>query len=178
MINQGQFSQANAGIALTNTVTATDISPGANITGQAFAFAAGALQPGLQLRVRAKGLVSTTGTPTLTVGIYFGGVSGTALASTGALTTLSGLGAAVWALDADVRVDGVGSSGTLRTLGTLIGITSAVATLPAAGVTPAVTVNTSGAAILTLGATWGTASTGNTIQVITFAVERLDEGAS
>src|SRR5579884_2340764 len=87
LLNAYEYSPLNLGTALTNSTTLTDISPGAANAGQAFVVKASNLKVGMQFRVRAAGIVSTTGTPNLTTGLYWGGTAGTALGTTGALAT-------------------------------------------------------------------------------------------
>lgn len=177
LLNAGQPNQTQLGTALSNTTSATDITPGANAGGQAFSFPAGYLQPGLQFRVRASGIISTAATaPTLNLGVYLGGVAGTALATSGAVTTLASLANAIWRLEADLRVDAAGTSGQIRTLATLTGISASPILLPGGGSSSgnSVTVNTSLAQILTVGASWGTASASNSLQVVLFAIEQLN----
>src|SRR5947209_6004340 len=177
LLNTNQFSQVNVGTALANSVAATDVSPGANTAGQAFTFPASYLRVGQQYRVTATGIISNTGTPNLTLGIYYGGAAGTALATTGALATLTGLSNALWKLSAELRVDAEGTSGAIRTLGTCVGPFSGTVFLPATSSSGnSVTVDTSAAKILTVGATFGTASASNSLQVITYTIERLNEG--
>lgn len=178
LLNSGQYNQLNLGTALASSTSATDITAGGNSPGRAFTFPAGYLQTGMQLRVRAKGIVSNTGTPNLTLGLYYGGVAGTALATTGAVATASSLSNSIWSLEADLRVDGVGASGAIRTLGSVSGPFASAVMLPAAGSSSgnSVTVDTSTAQILTVGATWGTSSASNSIQLVMFTVERSNEG--
>jgi hypothetical protein len=179
LLNQAQYSQLNLGSALANSVAATDITAGANTAGEAFTLPASYLQVGMQFRVKARGIISNTGTPTLLLGLYYGGVAGTALATTGAVATVASLSNNIWSLDADLRIDGVGTGGAIRTLGVVSGPYAAATSLPASSSSGnSVSVNTSTANILTVGATWGTASASNTLQVVMFTVERLNEGGA
>lgn len=178
LLNSGQYSQLNLGTAYASSVTLTDISPGGTVAGEAFTFPAGYLQVGQQFRVRAKGIISNTGTPNLTLGVYYGGTAGTALASTGAVATVTSLSNSVWSMEADLRVDATGTSGSIRTLASASGIYASPTFFPASSSGNNVTVDTSVAKILTIGATWGTNSASNSIQVVMFLVERLNEGSS
>lgn len=180
LLNQGQLSQLSLGSTLSNSVTATDITPGGNVAGQAFTFPANYLQAGQQFRLRCRGILSNTGTPTLVLGVYLGGVAGVALAATGALATASGLSSAPFLLDCDLRVESTGSAGAIRALGAVTGPYGAAPTLipSSAPGGNSVAVNTGVAQVLTVGATWGTASASNSIQAVMFTVERLNEGGS
>lgn len=177
LINNAQTSQTQTGPPLANSVTLTDVTPGANVAGQAFTIPASYLHVGQQYRVAASGIVSTTGTPTLSLGVYFGGVAGVAVATTGAVATISGLSSAAWVLDAMLRVEQEGPNGQVRAIGHISGIYPS-ATMLSAAAGAAVTVNTSAPQILTIGAQWGTASASNSLQVLMFTVERLNEGGS
>lgn len=179
LLNANGYSQLNLGTALANSTSLTDISPGANTAGQAFQFNADTLQVGQSFIIRANGIVSTTGTPNLTLGLYYGGVAGVALATTGAIATASGLSNQTWKLEADLRVDGVGTSGAIRTIGSVSGAYSSPALMPASSSSAnSVTVDTSSTKLLTLGAIWGTASASNSIQVAQFYVLYLTQGIS
>lgn len=177
LANAGQTNQTSTGSALASSSSLTDISPGGNTLGQAFQINADVLQPGTMLRYRANGIYSTTGTPTLLLGLYWGGIAGTALAVTAATTTASGVSNGTWILDATTRVISTGTSGTAVTIGSVLGIaaTSANPTLmPATSSNGGqATIDTSTNKIVTVGAQWGTPSSSNTITCYQFAIEIL-----
>src|SRR5947207_14588531 len=77
------------GTALASTTTLTDIS-----TAPTKKIPANFLLQGMVVRMRASGLFSTTATPTILLGFYYGAVVGVALAASAATTT--GTGAAAW----------------------------------------------------------------------------------
>lgn len=157
------------GAALANSTTLTDISPTPIVT-----LGANSLLPGSKLRVTAYGRFSTTGTPTLLLGAYYGAVAGTALATTGALTTASGVTNLTWKFQVIISVRTIGSSGTAIAIGEAAGITAATATaLVPASAPAAATIDTTSAKSLTLGAQWGTASASNTITCHSFDVESI-----
>lgn len=175
LLNSGGYSQLNLGTALASSVSATDITAGAATAGQAMTFPASYLQVGLEFRVTARGIITNTGTPNLTLGLYWGGVAGVALGTTGVVATVTGLSNSIWKLSADMRVDATGTSGTIRTLGEVVGVTASPISIPASSSSGnSVTVDTSTAKILTVGATWGTSSASNSIQVVQFRVEQLN----
>jgi hypothetical protein len=173
LINDGQYSQLNAGVALTNSTSLTDVSPGGNTSGQALLIPGSSLYPGLQLSVRARGIASTSGTPQLTLGLYFGGIAGVALAAS-TFTTSAGLANNTWSLSADLRVEAVGGSGSFRTLGSVSGLSSSLVMLPQTSSTggQSPNINTGNNNLLTLGAQWGTAAAGNTLTVYQWIVEQ------
>lgn len=181
MMNPGQVSNT-PGSALTNTVTLTDISGGANVAGEAYTIPANFMQTGQVWRFTASGIFTTTSTPTLLLGLYAGGVAGTALAATIAVTTPSGVTNQSWLLEATMRVTAPGTSGTVVTQGCVTGIESVSLTGASASTTmmPETTStggqstqNTSVANILTVGAQWGTAASGNSITCEQFIIELL-----
>jgi len=140
------------------------------------------LQLGQAYLVKANGIVSNTSTPTLLFGLYWGAVAGTALATTGAVTTPSGAWSnTTWDAEWLLRVDAVGTSGSIRTIGKLTVLT-ATPVLYGMPITSSsgnnVTVDTSTAKLLTVGAQWGTSSGSDNIQLMQFAVVRLNEGSS
>ena len=76
------------------------------------------LQDGRCLRIRAIGQWTTTAsTPTLIFSLRWGGVSGTLLCKTAAITTVASTTAALWDLDIIVQTRSNGSSGTLMANG-------------------------------------------------------------
>lgn len=183
MANQGYSSLYNnlpspaySGTALTNSTTLTDINPVPNIT-----IAAGSLEAGQAIRITARCKFSNvTAAPSLLVGIYYGGVAGTKLcAITSTATTLT---AANWPIqiDALLNVNSVGTSGSITASGMVFLGTSLTAGtwIPMdASAIAAVSVDTTTAKALTLGAQWagGSApSASDTIQCIQWAVEGLN----
>lgn len=150
-----------AGSALANTTTATDISPSPQLT-----LPAGYMYIGQRLRVVGYGIFSTTGTPNLTLGVYYGGVAATLLAGTGTVATGNNAASWPWRIQAEIYVRSLGSSGTVWVNGIVFLGTSLTAMTPLwipNSQTQPVTVNTTTANTLTVGATWGSASSSNTI---------------
>jgi hypothetical protein len=160
-----------AGTPLASSTTLTDISPAPQLV-----LPANYLYPGQRLRMTAYGIYSTTGIPTLTLGAYYGGVAGVALAVTAANTAGSGAASWPWQLYLDIYVRATGSSGTLWCNGyAKVGTTAAAMAeyaLPSTQTQP-VTVNTTTANALTAGAQWGTSSASNTITCEDLYVEAL-----
>jgi len=157
----GPFNIAD-GTALANSTTLTDISPAPQIT-----LPAGQLEVGTELEIDAMGTFSTTGTPTLLLGIYYGGVAGVALAASSAITT--GSAAANWPFVISYRgvIRSVGSAGSINGQGTLqlgTALTAfSVRPIPETFAARTVTIDTTAAKTLTIGAQWGTASASNTV---------------
>lgn len=168
---------SGAGSALTNTTTLTDISPAPQAV-----IPANYLYVGQRLRITAYGIYSNTATPTLLLGVYFGGVAGTLLAATAANATPSGVTNVPWQVVCDVYVRSVGSAGSVWANGTatvfqtLAGGASGnplIYALPTTQTQPISSLNTTQSNALTIGAQWGTASSSNTITCEDAYVETL-----
>ncbi len=174
--------------AVANTTTETVLFPNVTIP-------ANYLQDGRRLRLRGYFAYGTTATPTLTFQLRWGGVAGTVLAKSGALTTTSAVGGgasmtALGSFEILLQVRANGSSGTLMcngevttftstapTAGTVTnyGLTQPLASGSTGGTTPvAVTVDLTADTALSLTATWGTANSANSIQGIDYSIESLN----
>ena len=169
------------GTAIANSTTETIIFPNVTIP-------ANYMQDGRILRLRAYGRYSSTTTPTLTFRIRWGGVSGTVLAASGALTVGSTVTAGMWSLEAVLQTRSNGSTGTIFTVGTVEVGDDAASTvgsatnihgadfMGSAGVaTPAaVTVDLTADTALSITATWSAASASNTLTGHIYIVEGLN----
>ena len=153
------------GTALATSVTLTDISPAPQIVPSAVVL----IEPGMEFEVNAYGEFSNTGTPTLLLGIYWGGVAGVALAASTAVTTTTGAAAWPWQLYYRGRIRTVGTAGTIKGEGWLNLGTSltamAIRNIPETAAARTATIDTTagGAKTLTVGAQWGTSSASNTV---------------
>jgi hypothetical protein len=151
------------GTALASSTTLTDISSG---TPQC-TVPANQLEVGTEIDLLAYGQFSTTGTPTLLLGFYYGGVAGSAIAASSAVTT--GSAAAAWPFI--LRYSGVvrstGSSGTIVGQGELLLGTALTAfssrPIPETAAARTLTIDTTAAKAVTVGAQWGTSSASNTV---------------
>lgn len=169
------------GTAVANTTTETIIFP--NIT-----IPANYLQDGRVLRLTVYGRHSTTGTPTLTFRTRWGGVSGTVIAASGAITAGSGVAAAMWRMEVIIQVRGNGASGSVYAMGevelgedaanTVGSATNATALglMGSAGVaTPAAaTVDLTADTALSISAQWSAASASNTLTGHIYLLEALN----
>lgn len=160
------------GTALASSTTLTDISLAPQIT-----LPANLLQVGSKLRMRAQAKFSNTSTPTLLMGFYYGAVAGTALAASSAVTTTTG--ATNWPIDLfyEGTVRSIGATGTIYgygyfDLGTALTAFTHRPIPETAAAT--VTIDTTAAKTLTVGAQWGTNSASNTITCVNFTVELLN----
>ena len=114
------------GTAIAASTTETILFP--NIT-----IPANYLQDGRALRLTVMGSYGTTATPTLQFALRWGGVGGTVLAKSTAVTTTSAVGGgasmtAMFTMDIVIQVRGNGSSGSLMCNGEAILHTSSAAT--------------------------------------------------
>lgn len=169
------------GTAVANTTTEAIIFP--NIT-----VPANFLQDGRILRLTAYGRHSTTATPTLTFALRWGGVTGTVVAQSGALTCGSGVTAAPWKVELTLQVRSNGSTGTVFVMGEAIcwddavGSTGSATNAPgiaamtsAGAATPAaVTVDLTADSALSLTADWSAASASNTLTGHIYVIEALN----
>lgn len=164
-------AQVAAGSAYASSVTLTDVSPLPNT-----AIGANSLVPGSVIRLTAFGTFSTTGTPTLLLGFYYGGVAGTALAATTAVTMGSGVTNVPWRMEWQGIVRSVGASGTIMGQGIVAHGTSVAAwtnvPLPQTALAT-VSIDTTTAKAVTVGAQWGTSSASNTLTCHAFLVESV-----
>lgn len=150
------------GTALANSTTLTDVSPLPSIT-----LPGNTLEVGSEFELYAEGQFSNTGTPTLLLGFYYGGVAGVALAASTAITTTTGATAWPWQLQYRGTVRAGGATGSIQGQGRLYLGTSLVAAtvrfIPETLALRTVTIDTSTAKAVTVGAQWGTASASNTL---------------
>ena len=162
-----------AGAAYASSAVIADVNPTPN-----FVLPANFLQVGSVLRITASGVFSNTGTPTLILGAYYGGVAGTALGATTAITTITAASNWPWKFYWEGVVRTVGPSGTIIGVGHVLmpaSITQFQAPwcVPATGAQTAVTIDTTSAKAITLGATWSASSASNTLTVNNFLVESV-----
>ena len=150
------------GTALASSTTLTDVTPTPSIT-----LPANTLEPGSEIELEAMLTFSNTSTPTLLVGFYYGGVAGAALAATSAITTTTG--ATNWPIRLKYRgvVRSVGTSGSIYGQGELYLGTALTAftvrPIPETSAARTVTIDTTAAKAITVGAQWGTSSASNTV---------------
>jgi len=161
------------GTAVANTTTETIIFPDITIP-------ANYMADGRTLRLIASGKLSTTGTPTMVFAIRWGGVAGTLLATTEAITNGSGVASYNWLVNALIQTRTNGSSGTLLVMG-WAGIHTATTTVASnifgvsgCDLPAAVTVDLTTYKALSLTATWNAASSSNTLTGMIYTLESLN----
>jgi hypothetical protein len=133
------------------------------------------------LYVKAFGVLSTTGTPNLTVGVSANTTQGTynssgILATTGAVAQASSVTNVPWELDAIITCVTTGGSGTFLADGKFSVAGSTWERLSSSSANPNTTANlsTQAAYYIELFATWGTSSASNSLQVYTYAILGLN----
>ena len=161
------------GTAVDDTTTEEIVFPNVTIP-------ANYMQDGRTLRIRAFGKLSTTGTPTITFAIRWGGVGGTLLATTEAITTASGSANVAWALEANIQTRSNGATGTLLVIGSVtVNLTASTQTTGVFSVSgfdapAAVTVDLTADTALSLTADWSAASASNTLTGMLYTGESLN----
>lgn len=161
------------GTAIANTAAETRVF--ADIT-----IPANYMADGRVLRIKAFGKLSTTVTPTIQFFLRWGGLTGTLLAMSEAITNGSGVTNAAFELELMIQTRANGSSGSLLVQGSVKVNTSATACVVGViGVSgfdaPApVTVDLTADTALTLSAQWSAASASNTLTGLMYHVESLN----
>ncbi len=161
------------GTAVANTTTEAIIFPNVTIP-------ANYMADGRILRLRAFGKLSTTGTPTITFAIRWGGVGGTILANTEAITCASGAANTAWSIEALIQTRSNGSSGSVFVMGdAMVNLTASTNTSGTFGVSgfdapAAVTVDLTADTALSITADWSAASASNTLTGHLYVGESLN----
>lgn len=161
------------GTPVANTTTETIIYPDVTIP-------ANYMQDGRTLRVWLYGKLSTTGTPTITFAVRWGGVAGTLLATTEPFTCASGAANTNWSMNFIVQTRVNGSSGSLIVMGSaIVNLTASTNIQGVFGVSgfdaPApVTVNLTADTAMSVTADWSAASASNTLTGVTYAIDSMN----
>lgn len=156
------YSLAAAGTAVTASSTETAAA--------AATIPANSLQPGSLIKVRFQGIATATNsTDTLTVKLYIGGLSGTALISMAATDVANN---DVFHGEYEIAVRTVGASGTIVGCGTYKSIPAAEGTMTIKDdILASTTLDTTANQDITVSLTWSTTNAGNSARVDFFRVE-------
>lgn len=162
------------GAAYANLATLTDVSPAPSIV-----IPANLLEQGSRLEFYAFGRYSNTGTPTLTIGVYYGTgaiSAGMAICATSALTTVTTVTNRTWRLEghATVRAVGASTSGSILGIAEISNVTTNGTDLAPATAPTALACDTTVANKLMVGATWGAANAANTLTCHYFGVRLVN----
>jgi len=157
---------AGAGAAFNTFTTKKDVSPQ-----PVPVIPAGKLRLGSKIMIRANGEYSTTATPTLVWGLWFGtraAVIAGDLALSSAITTPSGSAALPWTMEWDGIVTAIGTAGTIQGQGNLMqGLTATtLSTFPipiSAGARAVASFDTTIERAIGVSATWNASSASNSI---------------
>jgi len=154
------FTQVAASSALTASSTETSLG--------SFSIPANRLRAGTRIKVRAMvKATATNSTDTLTVKLYFNGITGTAVASTGALDATNNDLALI---DMELVIRTVGASGTVVAAGMATIGPAASATLKPV-ILDSSTIDTTIAQVIAVSGQWSTTSGGNSCRLDVMSVE-------
>ncbi|MEO5664881.1 MAG: hypothetical protein ABIR39_16550 [Nocardioides sp.] len=134
------------------------------------------LEIGSEIEIYAEGQFSNTATPTLLLGLYYGGVAGVALAASAAVTTVTAAVAWPWQMQWRGTVRAVGTAGSIQGQGRLL-MPASISQFQAPYAAPitlalrTVAVDTTVAKSITVGAQWGTSSASNTLTCTNISVQ-------
>lgn len=159
------------GAAYATSVALTDVTPAPSIVIPANFF-----EVGMRLEYTAFGRFSNTGTPTLTLGIYFGTgaiAAGMAICATSALTTVTTVTNRTWRLEgaAQIRTIGAGTAATILGVAEVSNVTTTGVDMAPATAPAVLSTDTTIANKVMIGATWGTSSASNTLTCHFFDVK-------
>jgi hypothetical protein len=155
--------QVAAGTAHTSTVTEALIG--------SYSIPANTLVAGSVIEVQYQGIATaTTNTDTLTVKLYIGGLSGTAVLS-GTATDIANN--AIFAGKATLVIRTIGTSGTFVAYGhhTDVPAVANTATMAVAEIVASTAINTETAQVVGVGADWSTADVNNSCRLDIFIVK-------
>ncbi len=176
-------SSSAVGSAYANSTVATAVSPASGAAFLPANFFLPSYSTAKRVWVHAYGVLSTTGTPNLTVGLTLNTTQGTynsggIIATSAATGQASGASNALWELDVMISCVAAGSSGSALAAGAFSfpTTTTGAARVSSSAANPntAFTFNTQSAYYLEMFATWGTASASNTLQVYDYCVLGLN----
>lgn len=161
------------GTAIANSTTETIIFPNVTIP-------ANYMQDGRVLRYTTFGKLSTTATPTIIFATRWGGVSGSILANTEAITNGSAVTNVNWAYDGLIQTRANGATGSLFLMGTADVHTSATAVsrnvygVSGYDAPAAVTADLTADTALSITGKWSAASASNTLTGHIYVLESVN----
>lgn len=136
-----------------------------------YSIPANTLKAGTVIKVRYQGIATATNsTDTLTIKLYIGGLSGTAIL-TGTATDVADNN--IFAGEALIQIRTAGASGTLVAVGTHTDVPAAsgTATHGICEITASTTIDTTAAQVIGVGADWSVAHAGNSARLDIMVVE-------
>ncbi len=179
LANANQYSQIASAAPVSSYSTVTDVSPGGSTVGQAFQTAPAQLYPGQMWRFTANGIWSSSGSPGVSLGVYYGGAAGSPICygSVGPASVQVGAASVPWYLNAMGRVTAVGSgtSGIWQVIGTLTGLRADNQTTVMPQYSTVGLYDTSVAKLITLASTCSSATASNIMSVYSWSIEYMTE---
>lgn len=166
------YSEIASATAIANTVAATAFNKTYTVPANSIDRA------GTVLRIRASGIYSTTGTPTLTL---FLRIATVIIAHSGGVTTPADATNKTWSYSADIVARSVGVSGSMQRGFAFSVLDNTAGTALVSGNqqgSGTFTLDTTAAETVDVVAQWGTASTSNTVTLETLEVEVLYPSAT
>lgn len=172
----GPFAQAG-GTAFNTFTTKQDVSPR-----PVPRIMPGMLRAGSIIKIEAEGEYSTTGTPTLTFGLFLGTHTGdtaapaitTDIALSSVITTPSAAAAFMWRMEWRGKITKIGSAGSMIGCGNLEqGLTLTTEStfpIPITAALRTLAINTTIENAIGVSATWGTSSASNSITTYNLSV--------
>lgn len=150
-----EYSAVAASTAVTNTTVET-------LFDKSVTLPADALRPGDVIKVRAQVIATATNsTDTLTLKLYIGGLTGTAVVSTGAVDVANG---DIGYIDAEIVVRDVGATGHIVAAGVqALGVPGTVTAKPF--LLGSTVIDTTAAKVIGVSATWSVANAGNSCRL-------------
>lgn len=129
------------------------------------------LSLGKTYRLKLKGFLSDTGTPTLNIKFKLGGST---VCSTGAITLITSLANHLLEIDVEFTCRTIGATGTIIAQGKMMYDDPAHAGTMAGMVsTGTTTIDTTGSIVIDVTATWGSASSSNTLTITNVLIEEV-----
>jgi hypothetical protein len=169
------------GTANTTAAVAT-ISPGAEVINSAKTLYPGMLEVGTVVRLRARGeMTQGTTANSITLGFYYGGVAGAAIAAGAGLAVVASLTAVPWWMEYEGEIRALGSSGSIKGVGILHvpgaspGLASDMPTFPIPQTAAArtVTIDTTAAKVVTVGGAFSAVTGGVSVVCYGMSLELL-----
>jgi len=157
------FTNTAASTAVTNTVTET-------LFDQFCTIPAKHLQPGQLIKIRYQGIATATNsTDTLTIKLYIGGLTGTALISHAATDVANN---DVFQGEYELIIRTIGSSGTMVGVGSYKSVPAAEGTMTIKDdILASTTIDTTTSKVIGVSATWSVANAGNSCRLDFLKVE-------
>jgi hypothetical protein len=161
----GGLVYANTAASTAHTNTTTEA-----LFDTQYSIPANTLVAGSVIKVRFQGIATATNsTDTLTINLYLGGLSGTAILS-GTATDVANNN--IFCGEATIVIRTVGASGTFVAFGSHAKIPAASNTAsPVYQITASTTIDTTAAQVIGVGADWSVANAGNSCRLDIFHVE-------